>query len=107
VKAEVTNIVYHAGDGESDIATIVHENDNYVVVVGGPETYHTINRLTGVIEFKDPQLANAVSYAEHGNSFIVNELWKWVSVQGAKNKEALDTESSVIEFTPDMGLDQP
>jgi hypothetical protein len=96
VKAEVTDIATH-------VQVPVHDNE-YYEVWPSPEldTYLVTNKFSGVIEFRDPQFANAVSYAEHGNSFIINELWKWVSVQGAKNKEALDSESSVIEFTPDM-----
>lgn len=105
MKAEVVEITTITEDGEKSIEAI-HMNDNYAVFVGGPEVYHVANLNTGVIEYKDPQFANAVSYAEHGNSFIQNELWKWVAVQGAKNKEALDKDSSVIEFTPDMGLEE-
>ena len=88
---------------EQEATIIVHENDNYYVTIVGEE-YGVVNKQFGVVEFKDPQLANVVTYAEHGNSFIVNELWKWVAVQGAKNKEVLDKEDSVIQFTAEDGL---
>lgn len=105
MKAEVTSVVHHDGIGVHP-DTPVHENTNYLVFVDTVESYKVVNKVTGVTEFKDPQIANAISYAEHGNSFIVNELWKWVAVQGSKNKEALDKDSSVIEFTSDMGLEE-
>ena len=83
----------------------VHENTNYVVVVGtnkdGLLTYFVVNKQTAVVEEEQRQLSQAILYAEHTNTFLVNELWKWVAVQGQSNKEALDKETATLELVDD------
>lgn len=82
----------------------VFENENFIVAVETkvpdgvdpgafvpqPVGYMVINKETGVVEFRDPQIANAISYAEHGNSFLKHKLWRMVAVQGEQSAAFLD-----------------
>jgi hypothetical protein len=87
----------------------VYENENFIVEVHETQdqdgTYGVRNKETHVVEFKDSQIANAITYAEHGNSFLKLRLWRLVSIQGAQSAEFLDKQSAEHEL--DASLLQP
>lgn len=71
----------------------VYENDNFQVVVvdnDGDRKYGAVNVETSVVEFKDSQIANAITYAEHANSFLKNRLWRLVAIQAEQSAAFLD-----------------
>jgi hypothetical protein len=74
----------------------VFDNEHYAVFVDYPADqpvavgYVVINKEHNVPEFRDAQIANAISYAEHGHSFLKNKLWRLVGVQGQSQAEFLD-----------------
>jgi hypothetical protein len=87
----------------------IHENEHYAIKLG-PVTeaittnesitfmgYVAVNKKTEVEEFKSRNLPEAINFAEHSNSYLTNELWKWIKAQGAAQA---DEQESIL--TPDL-----
>jgi hypothetical protein len=72
------------------MSNYIHENDNYAVVVKDGK-YCVVNKATAVVEDEGPSLPNAINFAEHANSFLVNKLWEWIAPQGKATRDQMDT----------------
>lgn len=88
--------------------TSVHENESYVVepakagdAAAAPDkdVYRVYNKSTGNMEFDDAQIANAISYAEHANTFLKYKLWRLIAVNNQANAEFLDKQSAQVALT--------
>lgn len=80
---------------------LVHENDNYYIVQKNDGSgYDAVNYKTGVIEAEHRELPAIITWAEHSNAFLEHKLWKWIAVQGQKNKDELDKEDAVNALVP-------
>lgn len=74
------------------MSSYIHENDNYAVMVGGlqPRLYQVVNKQTAVVEDEGQSLPNAINFAEHANSFLINKLWEWIAPQGKATRTQMD-----------------
>ena len=79
----------------------MYENESYVVQVNTEsDGYVVSNKGTSVAEFEDKQIANAIQYAEHANSFLKFKLWRAVAVNAKATGDFLDkqgTEDALAE----------
>lgn len=86
--------------------SIAYENERFRVVTDykipyavGNETYSrygysVLNKETGIAEYEDFQIQNAITYAEHANMFLKHEMWRIVAIQNKGTVEFLDKESA-------------
>lgn len=67
---------------------VVHENENYTIVVRYDDykdmagnvyknTYHVINKKTGVVETRQPILPQAIFDCEAWNHAMLEHPWDW------------------------------
>lgn len=70
---------------------VLHENQNYQVWLDGgddglgnfaPTGYKCVNRNTGVSEHACEKIVEAIDFVEHSNSYLENNLWKWIAKRG-------------------------
>lgn len=76
--------------------SVVHTNANYAVYVEyedlRPVGYCVLNHTTGVSELSCETLMEAIDFAEHSNSFVANELWRWIAQKGAQMRKETNLE---------------
>ena len=75
------------------MSSYIHENQNYAVMAGGlgaDRKYQVVNKLTAIVEDEGTSLPNAINFAEHANSFLVNKLWEWIRPQGEATRKQMD-----------------
>lgn len=69
------------------VGAVIHENDNYEVVVTDnaivvngityPHVYEVKNKATGVMEYITPAMPDALYTAEHINHALLSKAWEW------------------------------
>lgn len=86
--------------------SIAYENERFRVVTDykipyavGKEVhsrygYSVLNKETGVSEYEDFQIHNAITYAEHANMFLKHKMWRIVAIQNNGTIEFLDKEAA-------------
>lgn len=75
------------------MSSYIHENDNYAVMAGGlgeNRKYQVVNKSTAIVEDEGTSLPNAINFAEHANSFLINKLWEWIAPQGKATRTQMD-----------------
>lgn len=66
---------------------IVHENNNYHVIVNNDKTgYNIINRFTGVVEEEERTLPKAKYMAELMDADLVHNIWRKLATEMVNNQ---------------------